>query len=478
MHPTANQTDPSHLLGAKERLLTRGLPAALTGIGILLILGWWIQSPNPNLRQRVAGADRGEATAGGAPNKFEGRLVKGPGIAASLQGSWPRFRGPDLNGISSDPSPLARAWAEGSPKALWKTSVGEGFAAAAIWKGRVFVTDYDHAAGADALRCLSLVDGREIWRYTYPSKVKRNHGMSRTIPSVTDKHVVSLGPKCQVISVDPTTGELQWQLNLVTEFNTEVPPWYAGQCPLVDGDRLILGTGGDALVAAVDCATGKILWKSPNPRGWAMTHSSITPVEIQGHRMYVYCASGGVTGVSAEDGSILWDTPEWKISMANVPSPVGVGNGRIFLTGGYGAGSLMLQVKLDQGKWTAGPVWRLKAAAFGSTQHTPVLYQDHLFGVRADGQFVCLGLDGKIQWESGTANRFGNGPFLLAQGLAYVLNDDGLMTLVEVSTAAYKPLAKAKVLPGPDSWGPLALADGRLIARDSETMVCLDVGSK
>ena len=55
------------------------------------------------------------------------------------------------------------------------------------------------------------------------------------------------------------------------------------------------------------CRTGEIVWQSPNPHGWVMTHSSIVPVEFAGIRMYVYCASGGVVGVSSEDGSILWD---------------------------------------------------------------------------------------------------------------------------------------------------------------------------
>ena len=35
---------------------------------------------------------------------------------------------------------------------------------------------------ADSLRCLSLETGEEIWRYTYPVRVKWNHGMSRTSP--------------------------------------------------------------------------------------------------------------------------------------------------------------------------------------------------------------------------------------------------------------------------------------------------------
>jgi outer membrane protein assembly factor BamB len=54
-------------------------------------------------------------------------------------------------------------------------------------------------------------------------------------------------------------------------------------------------------------------------------------------------------------------------------------------------------------------------------------------------------------------------------------NDDGLLTLAEASTNAFTKLAQSKMLEGPEAWGPMALADGRLILRDKNQMVCLDV---
>ena len=255
-------------------------------------------------------------------------------------------------------SQLAQAdsWGSEGPKVLWSIPVGDGYASPTILNGCVYLMDYDREKKQDALRCLSLENGQELWRFAYPIPVKRNHGMSRTVPTVTDKVLVAMGPKCHVLCLDPASGELKWGLDLVRQYGAAVPPWYAGQCPLIDGDRLILGTGGDALVAAVDCGTGAVLWRSPNPRNWQMTHSSITPMEHQGRRMYVYCGSGGVAGVAAADGAILWDTTDWKISIATIPSPLPVGDGRIFLCGGYNAGSLMLQLKEAGGTLAAEPL--------------------------------------------------------------------------------------------------------------------------
>ncbi len=458
-------------------------PKVLPWVAVLAAsaaLVWWWFHPGVahQLQSRVPGADRTNQAVGGAGPaiRWNGHLVKSNGTASSLPGSWPCFRGTHLDAISRDTTPLATTWPAEGPKVLWNIEVGEGFAAPAVWKGRVYLMDYDQPGQADAFRCLSLQDGKELWRYTYSVKIKRNHGMSRTIPSIQDRCAVAIGPMCHVICVDPETGELRWKIDLASEYNTEVPDWYAGQCPLVDGHRLILAPGGDCLLMAVDLETGKPVWQTPNPRKWQMTHSSVTPMECEGQKMYVYCASGGVVGVSATDGALLWETPDWKISIANVPSPVAVGGGRVFLCGGYEAGSMMLQLAKTNQQWSVQTLFRLKPTVFGATQQTPILFQDHLFGVRPDGQFVCLDLNGKSVWTSGAANKYGSGPFLLAQGMFYVLNDSGGLSLVEASVSGFKKLAQARVLEGPDAWGPLALAGSRLLVRDLYRLACLEVG--
>ena len=91
---------------------------------------------------------------------------------------------------------------------------------------------------------------------------------------------------------------------------------------------------------------------------------------------------------------------------------------------------------------------------------------------------VCLDPSGRRMWRSGSTHRFGIGPYLVADGMIYVMNDSGLLTLVEASPEGYKQLAQSRVLKGHDSWGPLALAGGRLLARDLKPMVCLDVGAQ
>ena len=195
--------------------------------------------------------------------------------------------------------------------------------------------------------------------------------------------------------------------------------------------------------------------------------------------MYIYCGSGGVAGIAADNGELLWDTTDWKISIATVPTPIPLDNGRIFLSGGYNAGCLMLHLKSESGKITARPAFRLGPEVFGATQQTPVYREGYFFGIRPDGQFVCINAEGKPAWASGSGTQFGLGPLLMSGKFVFAMNDSGRLTVMEASTTKYIPLAQAPVLKdGHESWGPMAMAGGRLLVRDFTRMICLDVPEK
>ena len=461
----------------RDFFVAKIIPIGLVVIGLVLMYVWLSADAAMDVTLRLPIAENVPPMPSdeGGGVELRGQLLQFDGEPADLPGAWPRFRGANFDAISSEDITLARTWPTDGPRVLWSIEVGEGYAGAAVLAGRVYVLDYDHENQADAIRCLSLADGKEIWRYWYPVKVKRNHGMSRTVPAVTEKYIVTLGPKCHVTCLDSVTGQFRWMLNLVKDFGAKVPPWYAGQCPLIEDGKAIIAIGGDSLMMAVDCETGEIVWQSPNPRGWVMTHSSVMPTQFMGVRMYVYCGSGGVVGVSAEDGSILWETTEWKIRIANVPTPVVAGEGRIFLSGGYNAGSMMLQLTQEDDRISTQQVFRLEPEVFGSPQHTPVFYDGYIYGVRPDGQLTCLDPDGQVVWTSTSAHQFGRGPYTIADGLIYVMNDSGVLSLVDATPSGYVEFGQARVLDGIESWGPMAIASGRLILRDLKRMICLDI---
>lgn len=391
-----------------------------------------------------------EASGDGVEALFQGRLVQSEGIAADLPGSWPGFRGAGLDGISTETVPLAREWVGGDLRRHWAIEVGEGYAGAAVLNGRVYVMDYDVGGssdtgssairggpltkGEDALRCLSLADGKEIWRYAYPVKVKRNHGMSRTVPAVTERYVVAMGPKCHVICLNAETGTLLWKLDLAKEYGTRVPPWYAGQCPLIDKGLAIIAPAGDeVLLMAMDCETGEVKWTTPNPRAWQMTHASIVAMVLGWKAdICVLRQRRGRGGVGRYRRNFVG---EYRLEDQHCHHRFHLilGDGRVFFAGGYNAGSMMLQVVAKEDNWSTEPIFRLDPKVFGATQHTPIFYRGHIYGVRPDGELVCLAPDGTIRWRSGSAHRFGLGPFMIAGGLIYAMDDSGLLSLAEAT---------------------------------------------
>jgi outer membrane protein assembly factor BamB len=206
-----------------------------------------------------------------------------------------------------------------------------------------------------------------------------------------------------------------------------------------------------------------------------MTHSSVLPIDFAGKRQYVWCASDAAVGVDADTGKILWELPEWRIRIATVPSPVDVGGGRIFFCGGYNAGSLMAQLVKEGDRITAKEVFRTKPKVFGSDQQTPIFYGGVIYGVIPGGRLACLSTEGKRLWVD-KEHDFGLGPCLMINGKLLVLDDrPPILYLFDVDSTGPKELASHQVLDGHDAWAPIAFVNGKVLLRDSKTMVCLDL---
>ena len=401
-------------------------------------------------------------------------------LASAMTGAaddWPQFRGSSRDAISRETG-LYRTWPAEGPKVLWSVEVCQGYAAAAIHSGRVYFNDYSPEANEWYVRCVTLADGRELWRFKEGKRIRPNHGITRTIPAVDGKHVFSFDPKSVFHCLDAETGTEIWRKAFVQEYKTRNPPWYNGQCPLIEPDRVIVAPGGEALMVAFEKATGNETWRAPNPESWPMSHASVMPAELGGVRQYVWCTLKGLVGVAADDGRILWTFP-WKFNVAVAPSPLVIDHERVFMTSCYEAGSVMIRVAHQSNAFAAEKVFALAGNEWNSECQTPIVYQDHLFAVgrKKRGLFTCLDLDGQEVWSSAGQTSFDLGSFILADGMFYILEGKtGKLRLLEANTSGYRELASAQVLSGPDVWAPLALSDGKLVIRDMSRMVCLEVG--
>lgn len=466
------------------------IPAALILIGFISIAWWVTYDPVAELVTSEPGQDnRGEGVAVNMDIEI-GEFYEVLGESDNtLNETWPRFRGEYFDNIVRSAVPLIDKFGPEGADIKWTHHTGEGHAGAAIFKGKVYMLDYDEDLRSDMLRCFDLVSGTELWRRWYKVPIKRNHGMSRTVPAVTEDYIVTIGPRSHVMCVDREDGNFRWGLNVEADYATEIPFWYTGQCPLVDEDKAIIATGGNALLLAIDCKTGEILWETPNDLQLGMSHSSIMPYEFEGVKMYVYSAIGGVCGVAAEGenaGEILWSSSEWNHNVV-APSPVCLPDGKMFFSAGYGAGSSVFQLK-KEGSTFSVEVLQVYGPKEGLSceQQTPVVFNGYLIGIQPKdagplrNELICVHPDDftNVIWSSGQTVRFGLGPYIIADGKMFILSDDGTLTIARTSVSEYIQLDQTRVIEGHDAWGPLAIADGYLVMRDAETLVCIDIRKK
>ena len=480
----------------------RNIIAAVVAIVALFaaVYSWWILANPPyKVVERVPGMDNRPPLKPKSDSVIIGEFFDTlKSIDEVVPGEWPRFRGPDFDNISKDPTPLSEKWDTSGPSIVWQTSLGEGYAGAAVKNGRVYILDYNEKRKADMLRCFSLKSGTELWRRWYNVELKRNHGYSRTIPSLTDKYIVTIGPRSHVMCLDPLSGRMLWHIDLEKEYGIPgkekgrvTPDFYTGQCPLIDNDIAVFATGAKALMIGVDCATGKVIWKTPNPDSMRMSHSSIMPMTIYGKKMYVYNAAGGVCGVSAEGddvGKVLWKTVDWSPSIV-VPSPLYLGNNEIAVFGSYGAGGARIRINKTESGYTAAVSEQHKASdGLATEQQTPIIKGDYIWTVMPENagplkkQLVCFHKSNLLTpvWSSGKESRFGKGlgPYIFSNDKLYLLDDDGKLYLFRIDNNKAELVSSHKVIDAIEAWAPLAIAGKYLIMRDSKNLLCLDISLK
>lgn len=405
--------------------------------------------------------------------------------ACSSPADWPQYLGPNRNATSPEKG-LLRSWPEEGPKVLWTVSLGPGYGGAAVSEGKVYVLDRIRSK-QDVLRCLDLGTGREQWSYAYDAPGRVSHPGSRSTPAIEGSYVYTCGSFGDVYCFDERTRKPVWNGNVWKDYDDgRLPRWAISQNPLIYGDSLILASQtSKAGIVAYDKLTGKVKWTSPALPG-LVGYVSPTIVKIAGddHLVMITACSkaaasgdGVVLGMDPKTGKRLWIYEGWRcrIPISNVTE---IGDGRLFVTGGYEAGSAMIKIEKKGDSYNVTEL--NKTDDFGTHVHPAVLYEGHLYAhcttnTRRDGM-VCMDLDGKVKWKTGSSPVFDKGGFLLADGLFFSVDGrEGILYLIEPDPAGFKQLASSKLLDTKECWGELALTDGKLLIRDQKQMRCVVV---
>jgi len=401
-------------------------------------------------------------------------------LASTALADWPQFRGPGHDNVSREKVELADSWPADGPKVLWSTPTGLGYGGAAIVGDELFILDREDDQ-RDVLRCLSMTDGKEKWRFQYDAPARLSHNGSRSMPAVDQKNVYIIGPLGHMHAVSRQTHEPIWRINILEQFNADRPRWGVATSPVLVDGRLIVAVGGKrAGVVELDKATGKTIWQS-EPFG-RMEYMSAKPVTIDGVKQILAHGNEGRTtkliAVNPEDGKLLWSFDGWGCRIP-IASPEHAGDGKVMLTGGYKAGSVMIQATKNGNDWSARELWRLNGREAGSQIQDPLVHDGHLYldnneNGKNEGM-VCLDPDGEIKWSSKDPN-FNRGGQIIADGKMYKVDGrNGTLYLVDPSPEGLKVLASAKLLDRGEIWAPLSISDGKLIIRDHSKIMCIDV---
>ncbi len=394
------------------------------------------------------------------------------GLAKPSAGDWTRWRGPDLNGVSSETDWLVK-WPDDGPKRLWKAKVGTGFSSLSVANGKVYTlgnSGRGKGEEKDTVFCFDAATGKAIWSHAYEAKLDPKYyagGPSGT-PTVDGDRVFTLGKRGQLICFGAADGHVVWQKNVATETKGKRPTWGFAGSPLVIGGTVFVNVGSHG--TALDKKTGKILWSTGRD---SASYSSIVPHVRDGRQELVMFAYKAVVAVDPKTGSTLWSYP-WETKYdTNAADPILIGD-KVFISSGYDRGCALLQINGDK----VAKLWENKNMR---NHFNPcVLIDGHLYGFDGNtgrATLKCIELaTGKVQWEEKSFGGFGA---LQAIGKKLlIISNQGELIVAEANDGEFTETSRAQVT-GPKCWTTPVLANGRIYCRNSRgDLTCLDVSSK
>jgi outer membrane protein assembly factor BamB len=345
----------------------------------------------------------------------------------------------------------------------------------------------------ETLYCVDASRGAIHWKQAWPS-VHTTFPHSNT-PAVVSGRVYLLGAGLKARCFDASTGKLLWMKNLPGEFQDEqIDSSFA----VTDDVAVVLANQ----LIGLDARIGEVLWTAPNTRG---RESSPVVWSHQGAKQIVANVGGGQTaGFDPRTGNELWRVE----TQANVSTPVIAGDRMVTLSDQAEGGLRGFKLSANG----AEPLWQVKRVADRGS--SPVIVGEHVFA-QSERKLVCVNLQsGDQEWQARLNAANPQYTSLLAADGKLFYTHDGVLC-VAANADAHRILIQAKishsglladeqthrrhlnlneveaVQGGSEkarqtlerevlSQGPLdcaspALADGRLVIRLKDGLVCYDL---
>jgi outer membrane protein assembly factor BamB len=272
-----------------------------------------------------------------------------------------------------------------------------------------------------------------------------------------------------------------------------MPVWGIASSPLIAENLVIVQIGGEpnACLVAFDKNTGKENWRALRD-----TASYSSPIIIaQAGQPVLVCLTGArVVGLDPKTGKLYWEHPfPAKKMVDGIATPVYHSN--YLLISAFFEGSLLL--KVNQEKLTVEKVWRRSGQNERKTDSlhccisTPLIKNDHIYGVDSYGEFRCLELlTGDRVWENLDVvpqARWANVHLVQNADKTWMFNERGELIISTLSPDGYHEIDRLKIINptkgqlnqrGGVTWAHPAFAYKHIYVRNDEELLCIDLSVK
>jgi outer membrane protein assembly factor BamB len=364
-------------------------------------------------------------------------------IALSLPGlteDWPQWRGPSLNGTSTEKN-LPVHWSA-TENVAWKLAMPSKTASTPIiWGNYVFLNVAD---GDDlALWCVDKAKGTPVWKKLVARGNYKINKQNMSSPSpVTDGKNVYVMTGIGVLKGFDFSGNELWMREIQKDYGRFGLNWGYASSPLLYEDSLYvqvlhgMKTHDPSYVLRIDKKTGKTIWRVIRPtdavRESPDSYTTPTLLRYGNHVEIVVTGGDCVTGHDPGTGEELWrgtgfnpdKNPNYRIIASPVVYddvvyvPTRVRPLIAFRAGGRG------DISQSQKLWSF---------MNGPDVPTPVTDGKYFYSVNDRGIVWCL--DAKTGQEIWGGQRikpatYSSSP-VLADGKIYVTNEDGMTTVLK-----------------------------------------------
>jgi len=393
--------------------------------------------------------------------------------------NWPQWRGPTLNGVSTEKN-LPLRWSV-DENIVWKLALPSWSGSTPIvWRDKIFL----NMADGDNLMlwCVNRNKGEVLWKRPLGSgNVKmRKQNMSSPSP-VTDGTNVFVMTGTGILKGFDFDGNELWARDVQKDYGPFGLNWGYASSPLLLDDSLYvqvlhgMKTDAPSYLMRLDKKTGKTLWKVERPTT-AIRESPdayTTPGLLRYGKNVEIVITGGdcVTGHDPLTGKELWRAnglnPDNDPSYRIIASPV------IFNEIVYAPTRVRPLLALKAGgRGDISNSHVLWSSMNGPDVPTPVTDGKYFYVVNDRGVMWCL--DAKTGQEIYGQQRIKSGTYsaspVLADDKIYITNEDGLTTVIKAGPK-FELLAENALndycLSSP------AISDGQMFIRTAGHLFCI-----